>query len=75
MLIVNCPHCKICIEVVEVNCGIFRCGIIKDTMKQIPPHSSKILCDKLKEEDKIFGCGKPFHINNKERTPVKCEYI
>jgi hypothetical protein len=62
MNIVQCPNCSIYIEVLQLNCQIFRCGILKETMQQIPPHSSKDVCDKLKEDDLIFGCGKPFKV-------------
>jgi len=75
MLLIKCPYCNIDIEVIKVACGIFRCGILKTTMKQIPPHSKKSFCDRIKSEDKIYGCGLPFHINNPERKPVKCGYI
>ena len=75
MLLIKCPWCKINIEVISVDCGIFRCGIIKSTYKQIPPHSNKERCDGLLENDLIFGCGRPFHINNPTNKPVKCGYI
>jgi hypothetical protein len=44
---------------------------------QIPPHLSKIECDKLIEEDKIYGCGKPFKLVmiENEWKPVICDYI
>ena len=37
---VTCPHCNITIEVLELNCQIFRCGIYKNTLEQINPHMS-----------------------------------
>jgi len=67
----ECPHCKIGIEVVEVNCAIFRCGIYKDSFQQIPPHLPKKDCDTL--GDKIYGCGKPFKLVDGKLEP--CEYI
>jgi hypothetical protein len=70
-MIIICPHCNISIIVEEVRCGIFRCGIYKETFKQVDPHLSKEECDKL--GDTIYGCGKPFQIKNDEVT--KCEYI
>lgn len=75
MLLIQCPHCGIDIEVIAVQCGIFRCGILKSNGKQIQPHSNKSYCDKIKSEDKIFGCGRPFHINTPNNIPVKCGYI
>ncbi len=32
----SCPHCGIRIEIAEINCGIFRCGIYKTTGQQLP---------------------------------------
>ena len=68
---VNCPHCDILIEVLELNCCIFRCGIYKKQNQgsappfeyiQIPPHSTKEECDRLIKNNEIYGCGKPFRI-------------
>ena len=67
----ECPYCKIGIEIIEVNCSIFRCGIYKDTFQQIPPHLPKKDCDELK--DKIYGCGRPFKLVNGKLEP--CDYI
>jgi hypothetical protein len=71
-LIVTCPHCQVPIIILELNCRIFRHGVFIDTSQQIPPHLSKIECEKIKE--KIYGCGKPFRINN-ENIAVICDYI
>lgn len=73
MLIVQCPHCEMFIEVLELNCKIFRCGIYKDTYLQIPPHLPKEECDRLFCENLIYGCGRPFIIT--ENIPKKCDYI
>jgi hypothetical protein len=59
---VNCPHCDIFIEIIELNCCIFRCGIYKHNYTQIPPHSTKSECDRLIKNHEIYGCGKPFRI-------------
>jgi hypothetical protein len=75
--IINCPHCKIPIFIEEVNCGIFRHGVLIATNEQIPPHSSKAKCDYYIINNLIFGCGKPFKIikvNNK-LIPKNCDYI
>jgi hypothetical protein len=66
-LIVTCPHCgdDIFIMKKEINCTIFRHGVLKTTLKQIDPHSPKDICDRLKADDLIYGCGKP----------VICDYI
>jgi len=63
-MLVKCPHCSIPIEILELNCGIFRCAIMKDTGIQIPPHSPKDFCLELAKKDLIYGCGKPFKIVN-----------
>ena len=77
-MFISCPHCNIMIEVIELNCRIFRCGIMKNTYVQIDPHLSKVLCDKLFETGEIYGCGKPFRVDiSTDGTPVChiCEYI
>lgn len=71
---IKCPHCNISIEIQELNCRIFRCGIFKHNLEQIPPHSPKEFCDKIVEEDEIYGCGKPFKINDKFKIEI-CDYI
>lgn len=75
-IIIECPHCKdeIIIMKKELNCRIFRHGIIKNTYIQMNPHESRDKCEKYKKEDLIFGCGKPFRINNKFIAEI-CEYI
>ena len=61
-IIVICPHCQDPVVIEQLNCRIFRHGTYKDSGKQIDPHSPKVLCDSLKNEGKIYGCGKPFFI-------------
>jgi hypothetical protein len=78
-LIVSCPHCshEIYILKKELNCRIFRHGIYKKNLKQIDPHMKKEGCDRLKKEDLIYGCGKPFKVveNNNEFKAEICGYI
>ena len=64
-----CPHCEVLIEILAVNCAIFRCGILKSTGEQIPPHASKEDIEKLD----IWGCGGPMRLV--EGKMEKCEYI
>ena len=73
--IFNCPHCKIkvVVEKKQLNCKIFRCGIYKKTGKQIPPHSKKIICDRLAKNNLIYGCGKPIIYKGNYVEP--CGYI
>jgi hypothetical protein len=65
---VTCPHCEqeILIMSNEVNCAIFRHGAYKKTGKQIKPHETKEVCEKLVEDNLIYGCGKPFKIFKKD---------
>ena len=64
----ECPWCKISIEVEQVNCGIFRCGILKATGTQIPQHLPKEAVETILPL--IWGCGNPFKLNN--GVLVKC---
>ena len=71
----QCVWCEMFVQIKknELGCKIFRHGYYKHSGSQIPPHAPKKLCDKLVEEDKIYGCGKPFRFDGK--TVEKCEYI
>lgn len=75
----ECPHCGQMIEIIELNCRIFRCGILKADYTQIGPHLSKLECDRLAAENLIFGCGKPFRIldaqSNEPVIAVACDYV
>ena len=70
-MLFECPHCGIRIEIVEINCGIFRCGILKDTGQQIDPHLSKVECEAL--AGSIWGCSRPFKYE--DGSVSVCEYI
>ena len=63
-IIANCPHCfeEVLIYSHEINCGIFRHGVFKDNMQQIDPHLPEAYCQRLIDDNKIIGCGKPFMI-------------
>ena len=52
-------------------------GIIQSINQggQIPPHSSKIICDQLALNGLIWGCGKPFQISENIEYVTKCDYI
>lgn len=77
MLILSCPHCKIPVIIEELNCHIFRHGVLIETGKQIDPHLEKRMCEKLIKDNLIYGCGKPFQIVKNEDTflAVICDYI
>ena len=75
-IIVNCPNCNIPVLIEQLNCRIFRHGILKANNTQINPHASKEECDYYIQNDLILGCGKPFRVleNNGFKTVI-CEYI
>jgi hypothetical protein len=77
VLIIECPHCKCQVEIMELNCKIFRHGVYKTNNKQINPHAPKSYCDYLAKNDLIYGCGKPFQIIQKDDKyeTVICDYI
>ena len=78
-LIFLCPYCSLQVEVEikNINCGIFRHGVYKKDLKQIPPHLKKEKCDELFQKKLIYGCGKPFKIikNNEDYNVEICDYI
>jgi hypothetical protein len=75
--IVTCPHCKEYVEILELNCRIFRHGIYKNNNQQMNPHASKEECEYLIDNNLIYGCGKPFMIEMIDNTynPFICDYI
>ncbi len=75
-MIIKCPHCKdeIYIDKKDLNCRIFRHGVYKKTLKQINPHLKKKLCDDLFNKKLIYGCSKPFRIDEKNNVVI-CDYI
>ena len=77
MFIVTCPHCHDLVIIEQVNCAIFRHGVIISSWQQINPHESKIICDDLFNNNLIFGCGKPFKIikNDDDYVAEVCDYI
>ena len=72
-LVVNCPHCNQTIFIEKRNCGIFRCGVLKKNGKQNPPHSKREKCEKLLNEELIYGCSRPFMLIGDKVE--KCGYI
>ena len=75
----QCPHCNqwVYLPKQEFNCKIYRHGILKSNYTQIDPHLPKDICDKLKQNDLIYGCGKPFQIimSGDKYLIEKCDYI
>jgi hypothetical protein len=74
----NCPHCSVEIIVAknELNCHIFRHAIYKNTYEQVNPHLPLLECQKLLDNDMVYGCCKPFEIINRDNKmfAVKCDY-
>lgn len=70
-----CPHCaaEVLIYKQERNCQIFRHGVFKNGGMQIPPHAPQQMCEQWIQDGLIFGCGKPFRIEN--NALVICDYI
>ena len=73
MIVVVCPHCNEKIEIIEINCGIFRHAQFKNNSKQLDPHATKEECERVVKEELIYGCGKPFKIINGQA--IKCGYV
>ena len=76
IIIVECPHCRAPIVIAknELNCRIFRHGVYKTTLQQIDPHLCKSVCDELARTEQIYGCGKPFYMDESNNAVV-CDYI
>lgn len=74
-MIYICPHCNdyIIVDNKDINCGIFRHAVYKNTLIQVSPHLEEELCNKLITENKVYGCCKPFKIIN-DKAEI-CEYI
>ena len=70
---VKCPHCENYIIIEQINCAIFRHGILKDSFQQINPHASKEECEIFVTTNKIYGCGKPFRLE--KEVAITCDYI
>lgn len=77
-IILKCPHCfdYFIIYKNELNCRIIRHAIYKSNYEQIDPHLCKIECDRLLQENLIYGCGKPCEIieKNNQYECIICIY-
>jgi hypothetical protein len=71
-MFVDCPHCNTTIEIIQLNCRIFRCGILKSNGEQIDPHLPKNQCDVLTNRNEIYGCGKPFKVETQADGSLVC---
>ena len=74
---ITCPNCNGMVEIIQLNCGIFRHAELKNNKGQVNPHASEEYCNYLLKEELIYGCGKPFRIECLDGIyiPSKCEYI
>jgi hypothetical protein len=75
--ILVCPHCNEFIIIEELNCKIFRHGVLIIDGTQIDPHCSKEMCDYYISSKLIYGCSKPFQVIevNGILDTVVCDYI
>ena len=79
-IILTCCHCNniFIVNTKEFNCKILRHGIYKSNYQQINPHLPKNECDRLFNNDLIYGCGKPLQIivnDNNDYEVIICDYI
>ena len=76
-MIIICPHCGEYIEILEINCAIFRHGALVKNGEQINPHLCKEKCDELFNTGQISGCGKPFRLVLEQGIyiAIECEYM
>lgn len=63
--LLQCPHCDhwVLVAKEEMNCAVFRHGVLKDMSGQVPPHADKATVDTLLAANAILGCGQPFQVN------------
>ena len=76
-----CPHenCQFQILVYknEINCGIFRNAVYKDSNLPVNPHASKLECETLVQLNLVVGCCHPFQIlrHNNTYSVQVCDYV
>lgn len=69
--VAQCPHCQQWMEIVQLNCKIFRHG-------NLPPHSKKEVCDRYGSDPALPGCGGPFRVTRSQDGQLSvnsCGYI
>lgn len=77
----ECPHCDclVIVNAADINCQIFRHGVMKSTGQQIPPHSLEAECKILSDQNAVYGCCKPFklikRIDGFPSHIEKCDWI
>ena len=63
-LTMECPHCGVSIQLIEINCGILRCGIYQlknGKIRQLPKHGSKHKIHNIKEKYGKIKLGSPIY--------------
>jgi hypothetical protein len=77
IIIIECPHCSDQIEILAINCAIFRHGSFKSTGEQLNPHAPKELCDQVISDGLVNGCAKPFKLIKESGIykAIICDYI
>ena len=78
-IILTCPICGdyLFIYLTDINCGIFRHAVYKNTLINIDPHESKEKCELLIKTGQVYGCASPFRVIHQESVyiAIKCDYI
>jgi len=64
-IVSKCPHCLeyVVVRPGEINCGVFRHGVMRRDFLQMDPHAPKSVCDSLYQKNLIYGCGRPLRYN------------
>jgi hypothetical protein len=73
-MLITCPHCQCEVFLEDLGCRIFRHASYKTNLEPIPPHTSEEECKKLVEANLVYGCAKPFRLNEKDEVEI-CDYI
>ena len=76
-IIVSCPHCNCEIEIIEINCAIFRHAVFKNTLEQVSSHETQANLETWLKKGILYGCGKPFRLVCNENGYIAeiCDYI
>jgi hypothetical protein len=70
-----CPHCQELIEVLEINCAIFRHAAFRANGLQVPPHAPREECEGWVARSEVYGCARPFRYNPARHALEACDWI
>ena len=77
-IVITCPHedCRMSVLIYhhEINCRIFRHAVYIASGEQVPPHLDKQACEELVRKQLVWGCCKPFRLNE-QQLPEICDYL